>query len=126
MPYVVQERLLEYYRDRFYLFDNQEIFEANQSESILMVFQMAARRYGCKLFLADNLMTALSDSDEETKAQFCKDVLSQNANIQFTWLDGDSVLLPGAHIFPAVQHMSTWKWAYLFEPIRAWLFEQKL
>ncbi|MBQ7652544.1 MAG: hypothetical protein IJS15_16420 [Victivallales bacterium] len=69
VPYVVQERLLEYYRDRFYLFDNQEIFEANQSESILKVFQMAARRYGCKLFLADNLMTALSDSDEETKAQ---------------------------------------------------------
>lgn len=65
----VQERLLDYYRDRFYLFDNQEIFEANQSESILKVFQMAARRYGCKLFLADNLMTALSDSDEETKAQ---------------------------------------------------------
>lgn len=60
---------MEFYRDRFYLFDNQEIFESNQSESILKVFQMAARRYGCKLFLADNLMTALSDSDEETKAQ---------------------------------------------------------
>lgn len=69
VPCNVQERLLDYYRDRFYLFDNQEIFEANQSESILKVFQMAARRYGCKLFLADNLMTALSDSDEETKAQ---------------------------------------------------------
>lgn len=69
VPYLVQERLLDYYRDRFYLFDNQEIFEANQSESILKVFQMAARRFGCKLFLADNLMTALSDSDEETKAQ---------------------------------------------------------
>ena len=69
VPYAVQERLLDYYRDRFYLFDNQEIFEANQSESILNVFQLAARRYGCKLFLADNLMTALSDSDEETKAQ---------------------------------------------------------
>ena len=69
VPYAVQERLLDYYRDRFYLFDNQEIFEANQSESILKVFQLAARRYGCKLFLADNLMTALSDSDEETKAQ---------------------------------------------------------
>ena len=60
---------MEYYRDHFYLFDNNEIFEANQSESILKVFQLAARRYGCKLFLADNLMTALSDSDEETKAQ---------------------------------------------------------
>jgi len=65
-------------------------------------------------------------ADEETKARFCKDVLSRNANIQFTWLEGDSVLLPGAHIFPAVHHMSTWKWAYLFEPIRAWLFEQRL
>ena len=60
---------MDYYRNRFYLFDNQEIFEVNQSESILKVFQMAARRYGCKLFLVDNLMTALSDSDEETKAQ---------------------------------------------------------
>lgn len=72
VPYVpvnVQERLLEFYRDRFFLFDNQEIMETNQSESILKVFQMAVRRYGCKLFLADNLMTALSDSEEETKAQ---------------------------------------------------------
>jgi len=33
------------------------------------VFTTAARKYGCKLFLVDNLMTALSDSDEETKAQ---------------------------------------------------------
>ena len=65
-------------------------------------------------------------ADEETKARFCRDVLAQHADIQFTWLDGDSVLLPGAHIFPAVHHMSTWKWAYLFEPVRAWLFEQRL
>lgn len=65
-------------------------------------------------------------ADEETKVAFCKDVLSQNANIQFTWLDGDSVLTLDAPNFPAVHHMFTWKWAYLFEPIRAWLFEQKL
>ena len=26
---------MDYYRDRFYLFDNNEVFEANQSESIL-------------------------------------------------------------------------------------------
>lgn len=72
MPYVgygVRERIIDYYRDRFYLFDNQEIFEHNQSESILNVFTNVARRYGCKLFLLDNLMTSLSDSDEETKAQ---------------------------------------------------------
>ena len=65
-------------------------------------------------------------ADEKAKEEFCRSVLSQGANIQFTWLEGDSVLLPGAEIFPAVHHMSTWKWAYLFEPIRAWLFEQKL
>ena len=65
-------------------------------------------------------------ADEATKARFCTDVLAQNAGIQFTWLDGDSVLMPDAPDFPAVYHMYTWKWAYLFEPIRAWLFEQRL
>lgn len=67
--YTARERIMDYYRDRFYLFDNQEIFEHNQSESILNVFTNVVRRYGCKLFLVDNLMTSLSDSDEETKAQ---------------------------------------------------------
>ena len=65
-------------------------------------------------------------ADDETKSEFCKGVLAQNANIQFAWLDGDSVLTPDAPDFPAVYHMWTWKWAYLFEPIRAWLFEQRL
>lgn len=65
----MQERIREYYRGKFFLFDNNEIFEHNQSESILSVFTMAVRRYGCKLFLVDNLMTSLSDSEEETKAQ---------------------------------------------------------
>lgn len=65
-------------------------------------------------------------ADEATKARFCQDVLAQDAKIQFTWLEGESVLLPGAPDFPAVFHMYTWKWAYLFEPIRAWLFDQKL
>jgi len=69
ISYQVQQRLADYYRDRVYLYDNTEVFESNQSEAILQVFTTAARRYGCKLFLADNLMTALSDSDEETKAQ---------------------------------------------------------
>ena len=64
-------------------------------------------------------------ADDAAKARFCAEVLAQDAPIQFTWLDGDSVLLPDAPDFPAVWHMYTWKWAYLFEPVRAWLFEQK-
>lgn len=63
---------------------------------------------------------------DAAKAAFVRDVRAQGANIQFTWLEGDSVLLPGAEIFPAVHHMSTWKWAYLFEGVREWLFEQHL
>lgn len=69
LSWAVQQRLLDYYRGRFFLYDNNEIFEHNQAESILSVFTMAARRYGCKLFLIDNMMTSLSDSEEETKAQ---------------------------------------------------------
>lgn len=69
IPFTIQERLMDYYRDRYFLFDNHEVFDANQSEAILKVFTAAVRRYGCKLFLLDNLMTALSDSDEENRAQ---------------------------------------------------------
>lgn len=69
LSYNVQQRLVEYYRDRYFLFDNHSIFDTNQSEAILQVFTAAVRRYGCKLFLVDNLMTALSDTDEENKAQ---------------------------------------------------------
>ena len=64
-----QARIMEWYRDSFYLFDNTEIFEENQAEAILQVFTMMARRYGCKLFLVDNILTALSDSEREIEAQ---------------------------------------------------------
>lgn len=69
VPENVQRRIMDWYRGKFFLFDNNEIFEHNQSESILEVFTMAVRKYNAKLFLVDNLMTSLSDSDEETKAQ---------------------------------------------------------
>lgn len=69
LPYATQERVKDYYRGHFFLFDNNEIFEHNQAESILSVFTTAVRRHGCKLFLVDNMLTSLSDADEETKAQ---------------------------------------------------------
>lgn len=69
LPMDVEEAIMKWYDGRFFLYDNQEIFEANQSESIIEVFTVAVRKHGCKLFLVDNLMTALSDSEEETKAQ---------------------------------------------------------
>lgn len=59
-------------------------------------------------------------------AAFAARVLAQEARIQFTWLEGDSVLEPDTPRFPGAWHVYTWKWAYRIEPIRAWLFEQKL
>ena len=69
LPYSTQERVMDWYRGKFFLFDNNEIFEHNQADSIMQVFTMAARRHGCKLFLVDNMMTSLSDAEEETRAQ---------------------------------------------------------
>lgn len=69
LPQNVEDAIVSWYDGKFFLYDNQEIFESNQSEAIIEVFTTAVRKHDCKLFLVDNLMTALSDSDEETKAQ---------------------------------------------------------
>lgn len=72
IPYVpneVQERICKWYDNRLFLFDNNEIFDSHQAESIVDVFTTALRRYDAKLFLVDNMMTALSDEDEEIRAQ---------------------------------------------------------
>jgi twinkle protein len=43
--------------------------EEKQEDSIIKVFEACARRYGCKVFILDNLMSALTSADEENKAQ---------------------------------------------------------
>lgn len=52
-----QARIREWWRGKFYLYDNG-IADANDADSIIRVLELAAHRYGCKVFLADNLMTA--------------------------------------------------------------------
>lgn len=47
----------EWWRQRFFLYDNK-IAAASDENSILSVFEYAVRRYGCSVFLVDNLMTA--------------------------------------------------------------------
>lgn len=69
VPPQVQERIREWYRGKFFLFDNTEVFEADEQTSILKTFSVAARRYGASIFLVDNLMTSVADSDDELKAQ---------------------------------------------------------
>lgn len=66
----VQRRIIEYYNEKIYLFDNEEVFEnESEADAILRIFRIAARKFGAKLFIVDNLMTALADTDDELVAQ---------------------------------------------------------
>ena len=66
----VQQRIIEYYNNKIFLFDNEEIFEnESEADAILRIFRLAYRRENCRLYVIDNLMTALSDSDDELVAQ---------------------------------------------------------
>ena len=57
VPPIIQRLLDEWWAERFFLYDNR-IAAAGGEESILAVFEYAVRRYGCAVFLVDNLMTA--------------------------------------------------------------------
>lgn len=54
------ERIRSWYRDYFYIYDNEISVQSNEESSILKVFEHAVKRYDCKVFLVDNLMTAQS------------------------------------------------------------------
>ena len=70
VPYQVQQRIIQYYDNKIFLFDNEEIFEnETEDKAILRLFKVAARKNGCKLFIVDNLMMALAESDEEFRDQ---------------------------------------------------------
>lgn len=61
----------EWYRGKYYLYDNT-IIDGSEYKSILNVFEAAARRYGCTVFMVDNLMTCefkTLDDDNYYRAQ---------------------------------------------------------
>lgn len=68
----VQKRILDWLGDRLLLYDNDEQFigtDTKQADLIISVFEQAARKYDAKLFLIDNMMTSVADSDDEWRAQ---------------------------------------------------------
>ena len=69
LGYDVQKSISAYYNHRLWLYDNQEIFDEDESSTILRLFTAAYRRYDCRLFVVDNLMMALADSDDELRDQ---------------------------------------------------------
>lgn len=69
VPMEIQQRIRTWMDGKLYLFDNAYVDDCTQAEAILKVFEFCARRYGCKMFLCDNVMSALISSDEENRAQ---------------------------------------------------------
>jgi len=65
----IQRRIKDWLSGKFFLYDNNNIMETNQGESVIKMFEICARRYGCKLFLADNLMCMTVSPEEENRAQ---------------------------------------------------------
>lgn len=57
----VIQRIRDWYNDSFFLHDS---FGGVNEDRLLEVFEYAFRRYNCKLFLVDNLMTTNLDSNE--------------------------------------------------------------
>ena len=57
VPTAATKLIDEWWGKRFFLYDNR-VSAASDENSILSVFEYAVRRYGCAVFLVDNLMTA--------------------------------------------------------------------
>ncbi len=56
VPREVMTRIDRWLDGRLWLYDNR-IAEADEAESVLRVFEKAYKRYDCRVFLVDNLMT---------------------------------------------------------------------
>ena len=66
----IQQRIRDWIDGKLYLYDNgASLEEKSESAAVLKVFDACARRYGCKLFICDNLMSLMAGADEENKAQ---------------------------------------------------------
>ena len=58
LPREIHDKIRKWYKGRFFLYDNTISFDSVEESSIIRIFTYAAKRYDCKVFLVDNLMTA--------------------------------------------------------------------
>lgn len=58
----ISNKIKEWYRGKFWLYDNNMNSENSEETGIIKLFTYAARKYDCKVFLVDNLMTSKFDS----------------------------------------------------------------
>lgn len=59
-------KLKAWYNGRFWLYDNSYTGNNAENRGILKIFEYAAKRYNCKVFLVDNLMTSKFDTGNDS------------------------------------------------------------
>lgn len=62
----IEQRILQWVDGRFWLCDNTATSTVKEETSIINLFTYAAKRYGCRVFLVDNLMTARFESKSDS------------------------------------------------------------
>lgn len=70
IPYVDREtsqRIKNWYYDYLFLYDNRFNPESREEKSIIKLFTYAVKRYGCRMFVVDNLMTAMFNSEDNER-----------------------------------------------------------
>lgn len=65
LPKDIHDKIREWYKGKFFLYDNTVNFGNVDENSIIRMFTYAAKRYNCKMFLVDNLMTAPMHETQE-------------------------------------------------------------
>ena len=60
----VRDAIHEWYNRKYWLYDNRHALE-DEEDGILKIFERAAKRYDCTVFLVDNLMTAQISTIQE-------------------------------------------------------------
>lgn len=61
----IVEEIKEWYRGKFFLYDNKISRERTEETKVIEIFKHAAKKYDCKIFLVDNLMTAKFDTSDD-------------------------------------------------------------
>jgi twinkle protein len=85
VPEDLREKISNWYRGKFFLYDNNIAASKSEESSILKVFEHCVRKYDTKLFIVDNLMTAKYESKSENdfylrQINFVRDLLQFASN----------------------------------------------
>jgi twinkle protein len=85
VPDDVKAKIINWYRGKFFLYDNNIAASKSEESSILKVFEHCVRKYDIRLFVVDNLMTAKYESTNENdfylrQINFVRDLLQFASN----------------------------------------------